>query len=253
MLVNAERQAVTAFSGTSAATLAAPAMPGGVAAARPASHAPPSRSTPATSSTRYALRTGLVLITLLALGCGWLLASQEVFIPKEGAGYWLGISGGTALLVQLAYPLRKRARFMRRLGSAPAWFRLHMLLGIAGPLLILYHSNFSLGATNSNVALFAMLFVAASGIVGRYFYGKIHNGLYGAHTNIQDLLSEATGLLRDVEHDVGGAGGSIAARLTEFATRVLRPRQSLAANLGMAMWLGLTLPFVRWRLVSTLR
>ena len=117
-------------------------------------------------------------------------AANETFTPKDGAGYWIGIAGGTILLLQLAYPLRKRARFMRRMGSAPLWFRAHMIMGIIGPLLILYHSNYSLGAPNSNVALTAMLGVAASGIIGRYFYGKVHNGLYGAHSNLQDLLEQ---------------------------------------------------------------
>ena len=43
------------------------------------------------------------------------------------------------------------------------WFRLHMLLGIAGPVLIIFHSNFKLGALNSNVAFITMLVVATSG------------------------------------------------------------------------------------------
>ena len=205
------------------------------------------------STAGRALRLAFIAATLLAIGYGWLLAVRKEFIPDEGVGYWLGIAGGTALLVQLVYPLRKRARFMRQFGSAPAWFRAHMILGIVGPLLILYHANFSLGATNSNVALFAMLTVALSGIAGRYIYGKIHNGLYGAHTNVQDLLSEATGMLQAVEADVGDAGGSIALKLTNFGTRVLRPRKSLAANFGMALWLGFAVPVVRWRILSSAR
>jgi hypothetical protein len=64
-------------------------------------------------------------------------------------------------------------RSLRTFGSVVFWFRLHMTLGLIGPTLILFHANFRLGSLNSNVAMFAMLLVAASGIVGRYLYRKI--------------------------------------------------------------------------------
>lgn len=62
-----------------------------------------------------------------------------------------------------------------------------MLLGVAGPVLILYHANFSLGSTNSNIALFCMLIVAGSGLFGRLFYTKIHDGLYGQKVELAEL------------------------------------------------------------------
>jgi hypothetical protein len=76
-----------------------------------------------------------------------------------------------------------------------------MVLGVAGPLCILYHSNFSLGATNSNAALFAMLIVSGSGIVGRYFYARIHAGLYGHKTTRQELQASA----EELRNKVAGA------------------------------------------------
>ncbi len=198
-------------------------------------------------------RLGFTTAVLFLLSFGWMFSLREEFTPEEGTGYWLGIAGGTLLLFVLAYPLRKRARFMARLGTPPSWFRFHMILGIVGPILILYHSNFSLGATNSNVALFAMLGVSASGITGRYFYGKIHNGLYGAHSNLQDILREATSLLTVIESEVGGAGGSISGTLTEFAAKALKPRVSLLANFGTTIWLTFVVLFIRPRIMSAVR
>ena len=55
---------------------------------------------------------------------------------------------------------RKRFRFLQILGATRHWFRLHMIFGLLGPLLILYHSNFHLGSFNSRVAFYAMLLVA---------------------------------------------------------------------------------------------
>ena len=74
-----------------------------------------------------------------------------------------------------------------------------MVLGILGPLLILYHSNFSLGATNSNVALACMLVVAGSGLIGRYLYTRIHHGLYGRRATLRELSSEAENLRQHTE------------------------------------------------------
>lgn len=129
-----------------------------------------------------------VLAALVA--AGWLLREKNLITPEHGLGYWLGIVGGTAMLVLLLYPLRKRARFMHRFGATRHWFRLHMILGLVGPLLVLYHSNFQLGSFNSNVALFCMLSVSGSGIVGRHLYAAIHRGLYGRKTSLRELQSE---------------------------------------------------------------
>lgn len=57
--------------------------------------------------------------------------------------------------------------------------------------MILLHCGFSLGATNSNIALFSMLLVAGSGIFGRYFYSTIHRGLHGRRSTLSDLQRSA--------------------------------------------------------------
>jgi len=95
------------------------------------------------------------------------------------------------MLLLLIYPARKHWAWLARIGSVKRWFQIHMVLGVVGPLCILYHSNFSLGATNSNAALFAMIVVSGSGIVGRYFYARIHAGLYGHRTTRAELQSSA--------------------------------------------------------------
>jgi hypothetical protein len=58
----------------------------------------------------------------------------------------------------------------------------------------LIHCGFSLGATNSNIALFSMITVAGSGIFGRYFYSKIHHGLYGRKATLSELQERASEL-----------------------------------------------------------
>jgi hypothetical protein len=125
------------------------------------------------------------------LVAGWFLPTDRYLTPTRGAGYALGILGGSLMLLLLIYPARKRIAGLRFLGSARGWFRFHMALGIIGPLCILYHSNYHLGATNSNVALFCMLIVAGSGLIGRYLYTRIHHGLYGRQATLTELRADA--------------------------------------------------------------
>ncbi len=64
-----------------------------------------------------------------------------------------------------------------------------MVLGVTGPLLVLFHANFSFGATNSNVALICMLLVAGSGVVGRYIYTRLHAHMDGHESTLEQLRS----------------------------------------------------------------
>jgi hypothetical protein len=138
-------------------------------------------------------RLFFVLVSAL-LYLGWTTPTERYINPNRGLGYALGIVGGSLMLVLLVYSLRKRWSWLAFLGSTPGWFRFHMVLGIAGPVCILYHSNFGTGATNSNVALFSMLTVAGSGLIGRYIYAHIHHGLYGRKLELGELRAGADGL-----------------------------------------------------------
>lgn len=113
--------------------------------------------------------------------------TERYITPQHGLGYALGITGGSMMLLLLLYPLRKRVRWLKFMGRMAIWFRVHMVLGVLGPLLVLFHANFHTGATNSNVALACMLIVSGSGLFGRYFYAKIHHGLYGGRANLHEL------------------------------------------------------------------
>ncbi len=107
--------------------------------------------------------------------------------PSEGVGYYFGYTGGVMMLLMLLYPLRKHAKFARNWGALRYWFMLHMLFGIGGPTLVLFHSSFHLKSLNASVAFYSMLLVALSGIVGRFIYKRIHLGLYGRKSTLEEL------------------------------------------------------------------
>jgi hypothetical protein len=145
--------------------------------------------------------------------------------PRSGVGYWLGIIGGSLMLLLLIYSLRKRFPSTTWLGSARVWFTIHMTLGVVGPLLIMYHSNYHLGAANSNVALISMLLVAGSGLVGRYLYARVHYGLHGRMATLGELRAEAERL----KTDTSGAGRL----LPELAPRLEAAEKAIAQGIPL--------------------
>ncbi|MCC7199509.1 MAG: hypothetical protein IT483_08375 [Gammaproteobacteria bacterium] len=177
------------------------------------------------------VRSGFMLAAIL-VGMGYYLPTERYLSPEHGVGYALGIAGGSAMLLLLIYPLRKRFRTLGPLGTIKGWFQLHMAFGVAGPVLILYHSNFTLGAVNSNVALVCMLVVAGSGIFGRHFYTRIHHGLYGRKASCAELQAAAEQLRRqaaglqhvpDLHERVGAAEAKLLAWSHGPVLSLLRP------------------------------
>ncbi|MGH8134714.1 MAG: hypothetical protein ACRER4_00065 [Steroidobacteraceae bacterium] len=136
-------------------------------------------------------------LAVVALIVGLVAPTEYYLTPQKGFGYALGIIGGSLMLSMLLYSFRKRYPALAVIGSVRFWFRTHMAFGILGPIAILYHSNFSLGATNSNVALVCMLVVSGSGLVGRYLYARIHHGLYGRKATLQELAGYAENLRKN--------------------------------------------------------
>ena len=146
----------------------------------------------APESRRFNSTLAGVLLTVIVVAAGWSLPLRDYITPRSGLGYWLGIIGGSLMVLLLIYPLRKRVRAFAFLGSARIWFQIHMILGVAGPVAILYHCTYRMGATNSNVALWSMIVVSSSGLVGRYLYSRIHFGLYGSRANLDEIHFQAS-------------------------------------------------------------
>lgn len=133
------------------------------------------------------LALGLMLaMTGLFIG-GRLLWDERYYVPDEGLGYALGLVGGSMMLLAMGYALFKRVGRLRNLGFMHHWLRLHIFFGIAGPVLVVLHSTFRIGSLNGAVALFSMLLVFVSGIMGRYLYSKIHYGLSGQKGRVDEM------------------------------------------------------------------
>jgi len=145
---------------------------------------------------------GRLLLSLLVGFSIWVaykVATGKYYTPRSDFGWYLGVVGSVMLLLMLAYPLRKHVGFMSRWGALKHWFRIHMIMGIVGPTFILFHSTFHLRSLNATIALFSMLGVVISGIIGRFIYTKIHYGLYGRRATLGKVQEELAGLSDDAK------------------------------------------------------
>lgn len=189
----------------------------------------------------FAILLGYLLVLALLVR-GWQSRGQPFLSAESGLGYTLGIVGGSMMLLLLLYPLRKRIRLLDGLGRIRHWFRLHMLLGVLGPVCILFHCSFRPGSLNSSVALLCMLLVAGSGLVGRYFYSHIHHGLYGQKATLAELHADAELLQQDLDGRLAQLP-ALLALLTRFEQRAMEPPASLLHGAWRYLSLG---PYTWW-------
>lgn len=181
----------------------------------------------------------LVYITLCALiGLVWQISRQGYFEAGDDVGYWLGVVGGVMMLLLFTYPLRKHFRFAQSWGRVKWWFLVHMLLGVGGPLLILLHSTFHVGSLNAAVALYSMLIVALSGVVGRFIYARVHRGLRGEVVSLKELQDQVVPQQADARSRLAFAP-AVEARLRAFEQRELVARPGWPTYFRQVFWLPL--------------
>jgi hypothetical protein len=179
-------------------------------------------------------------IGALVLGA-WGFTRLHLYDNKSDTAYWLGVGGGVGMLLLLTYPMRKHLRFMQRFGAGSRWFAAHMILGVAGPVLILLHSNFQIGSLNAGVAFYSMVTVALSGVIGRFLYVRLHSNLRGEKLSLGQLRS-----MMGTENAVARLRFAplVVERCREFERWAIERRSITLAEVMRAMVL---VPVLRWR------
>jgi hypothetical protein len=192
----------------------------------------------------YLLLAVLAMLPGVALKLGWdgllsgrwrdflgvLRAALDDIRFGSGLRFWLGVTGATMMGLLLLYPLRKLFAKGRRLGPVGRWFHLHILFGLFGPILILYHANFGLGGSNANVALWTMLVVAASGFAGFFVYGRVSRNFYTARQQAEQHRDAILAIYPDIEK-VRASRNKLAEAFDHCQTDLLTPRQGVLASL----------------------
>jgi len=190
------------------------------------------------------------VITVLLLG--WARRDDNYLSAENGAGYILGIVGGVLMLLVILYPISKRSALLRRMLSMRYWFGIHMLFGIIGPVMVLFHSNFHIGSMNSTVALISMLMVAGSGLIGRYIYTRVHHGLYGKRISLKELKLELetkhTELLRICKLDT-----NLNNRLSKMENRLLQDYTGVLKSLLHVIFIAIDARLLKYRIMRLLK
>lgn len=190
------------------------------------------------SEKKIGVGRGVIWFSVIALVlAAWPVSQGWVIKPSTGLGYYFGLVGGVMMLLMLLYPLRKHVSWTRNWGPLRYWFMVHMVFGIGGPTLVLFHTTFHVKSLNAGVALYSMLLVASSGIVGRFIYTRIHHGLYGRKSNLQEL-QQAVGTNQEKVHTVLFEAPGIGDKLNSFKEMAMSHEGALPVRVWKFMALG---------------
>lgn len=170
-----------------------------------------------------------------------LVRSHDWYQPGSDFGYNLGLVGGILMLMLLAYPLKKRVKWLQRIGSTKPWFIFHMICGVVGPLAVIYHSTFRINSQNAFVAMMSMLLVAGSGVIGRFIYVRIHDGLSEKESKLDELEDSENKQALNFSRDMHWAPDVVSA-LTNFRDWAGKPTPNRAAGIQKF----LMLPMKEW-------
>jgi hypothetical protein len=153
-----------------------------------------------------ALTAVLSVITLAVYGWNYYLldATERPFSPKHellkpsgSIAIKLGIAGVLLFMMIFLYPLRKRIKWLGRIGSAKHWLDFHVIAGLTAPVLIAFHASFKFRGI-AGIAFWIMLSVAISGVIGRYIYAQIPRSLSSAELSLKELAEIEEELSKDL-------------------------------------------------------
>lgn len=155
----------------------------------------------------------------------------------SGLRFWLGVAGASLMASLLLYPVRKWLTQRFRLGTIGGWFHIHILFGLIGPMLVLYHCNFGTGGFNANIALYAMLIVTASGILGHFVHTRASADFYAEREQAQVHLDAVTAAVRSLDGQHPGKVELIDT-LDAVERHALTPRRGVLRTTGarVTLW-----------------
>jgi len=122
-------------------------------------------------------------------------ADHELLKPNGLLGHGMGIIGSFLMVAGVSiYMLRKRWRFLSRLGKLKHWLEFHIFLCTLGPILVLFHTSFKIGGIVS-ISFWSMIAVVVSGVIGRFIYIQIPRTIEGRELSLNEV--------RDLKTDIG--------------------------------------------------
>lgn len=104
-------------------------------------------------------------------------AVDLTFRAVTGFGRWMGYFGAGMMTISALYTLRLHVPGLRRIGNSKTWFDFHVVFGLAGPVLSLFHTDLNIFSPADRPLVFTLWWcvtgIVLSGIVGRFLYTAI--------------------------------------------------------------------------------
>ncbi len=151
------------------------------------------------------------------------------FKPGGALGLRFGIAGAAMMTLMLGYTLRKRWRWLRRLGPVRMWLDYHIFLGICGPLFIVLHSSFKVQGLVA-LSFWSMAAVALSGVLGRYLYRQIPRSREGDELSLAEAEAQDRELSQQLVQSFGLPPEAVV-ELEQAAESGIDPNHSLLSLL----------------------
>jgi hypothetical protein len=205
---------------------------------------------------------GLVLVFLLTLAVLVFWGGSYYATPLDGrathplyallkpsglVGRSLGIAGTVMMLLIFLYSVRKKSTTLQRFGTQAQWLKVHIFLGIAGPVLVTFHTSGKLNGVVA-IAFYSMWAMVLSGVVGRYLYAKIPRTISGNQMTLNEIegeLAEMVNLLRESERREEVLSG-----ITSFLGATRKGSGGLVRTLGRVLRDDAGLPFAFLRVFA---
>ncbi|MEQ1729158.1 MAG: hypothetical protein ABL982_12340 [Vicinamibacterales bacterium] len=116
--------------------------------------------------------------------------AHRLLRPSGPAGQSFGLVGTVLMVMPFAYMARKRVSAMKGAGALKHWLQLHLFCGIAGPVLVTFHTSFKFNGLIA-AAYWSMVTVMLSGFVGRYLFVRIPRSIRGNELTRAELDERA--------------------------------------------------------------
>lgn len=171
--------------------------------------------------------------------------------PAGSAGIVFGYLGSAMMVLMLTYSIRKRTKWLGKKLSLRNWLKLHIYLGVCGPLFIILHSSFKVQGLIA-VAFWSMIAVALSGYVGRYLYQLIPRNQEGDELTMGEIDKQMQLTTNTLREKYSLAPEQLA-QLEALAKRMIPTEGSFIKLLLGAIVADLTRPILTGRLMREMK
>lgn len=128
---------------------------------------------------------------------GYAVDLQVHYKPSRSIWHKIGWIGSFMMCLLMLYSVRKRVHRFHNLGPLKYWLRIHIFLGLTGPLLVFYHTTFKFKGIVAT-SFWSMVITVCFGILGRYIYSKIPHSISGADLKVNDIDKMVEGLDKEL-------------------------------------------------------